>query len=119
MARTARTPRPTGDSPSAIAEEVEATIRRVAPSLDRVIKYGAPTFRGAGDVCTIGVWTTFVAVGFWNGARLANDHPLLEGTGRTSRVAKLRSREEARSPAFARLVREAARLDRSDPVRTG
>jgi len=100
----------------AVARAAEATIRRVAPKLARVTKYGAPTFRGEGDVCTIGVWTKFVSVGFWNGARLAADHPLLEGSGKKSRMAKLRSVDDARSPAFAALVRAAAKLDKDGPA---
>lgn len=99
-----------------VAAEAERTIRRVAPSLTRVTKYGASTFQGRGDVCTIGVWTNFVSVGFWAGAKLAAEHGLLEGKAPSSRVAKLRSPEEARSPAFASLVRAAVRLDQTEPV---
>ncbi|HUR68668.1 MAG TPA: hypothetical protein VM370_05425 [Candidatus Thermoplasmatota archaeon] len=99
-----------------MAAETERTIRRVAPSLRRVTKYDAATYQGRGDVCTIGVWTTFVAVGFWAGAKLARDHPLLEGRAKTTRVAKLRTPAEARTRAFAALVRAAVRLDKAEPV---
>lgn len=95
----------------AVARAAEATIRRVAPALKRVTKYGAPTFRGNGDVCTIGVWTRFVSVGFWQGAKLAAKHAQLEGSGKRTRLVKLRSEKDARSRAFAALVRAAVRLD--------
>lgn len=98
-----------------VAAEAEGTIRRVAPSLKRVTKYGAATFQGRGDVCTIGVWKSFVSVGFWGGAKLAREHKLLEGKAST-RVAKLRTPSEARSRAFAALVRAAVRLDKDAPV---
>jgi hypothetical protein len=62
------------------------------------------------------VSTKFVAVGFWNGAKLAARHPLLEGASRSSRVVKLRSLEEAESQDFSALVREVVRLDAVDPV---
>jgi hypothetical protein len=102
---------------SDIALEVENIIHTVAPGLKRVIKYGAPTFQGHGDVITIGVWSKFVAVGFWNGAKLASRYPsLLEGSARTSRIAKLRTLSEARSKTFKDLVKAAARLDVTDPV---
>ena len=99
-----------------VAAEAERTIRRVAPSLALVTKYGAATFQGRGDVCTIGVWTTFVSVGFWAGAKLAQEHPILEGKAASTRVAKLRTPSEARSRAFAALVRAAVELDRDEPV---
>ncbi|MCL4518238.1 MAG: DUF1801 domain-containing protein [Thaumarchaeota archaeon] len=103
-------------SVSDVALEVEKTIHSVAPSLKRVIKYGAPTFQGQGDVITIGVWSKFIAVGFWNGAKLASRYPLLEGSGRTSRIAKLRTLSEAKSKTFRDLIKAAAKLDVTDPV---
>lgn len=99
------------DDPAAVARAAMRTIRRVAPSLRRVTKYGAPTFRGHGDVCTVGVWSAFVSVGFWRGAELARRHRILEGRGRRTRLVKLRRVEDASSRAFASLVRDAARLD--------
>lgn len=104
------------DPPSEVAGAVEATIRQVAPELKRVIKYGAPTYQGRGDVMTIGVWTNFVAVGFWGGAKLAAKHPMLEGPANTSKVAKLRRLSEAKSTALRHLIRDAVRLDASHPV---
>lgn len=99
-----------------VAAVVENTIHSVVPALRRVIKYGAPTFQGLGDVCTIGVWKHFVAVGFWNGATLAARHPLLEGSAKTTRIAKIRTLGEARSRQFKALVRDAVRLDSVDPT---
>ena len=66
----------------------------------------------------IGLWTRFVAVGFWKGARLARSYPLLEGSAPTSRVVKIRSLEEARTSAFRALLR-ATRLDETEPVHAG
>jgi hypothetical protein len=104
------------DPPAKVAAAVEATIRAVAPRLKRVVKYGAPTYQGRGDVITIGVWTNFVAVGFWNGARLASKHRMLEGPAKTSKVAKLRRKSEAGSPAFKALIKDAVNLDITNPV---
>jgi hypothetical protein len=112
-------PKLSPDSLEAITREVERTIHLLAPHLKRVIKYGAPTFRGRGDILTIGFWSRFVAVGFWNGAKLAARHSLLEGTAPSSRVAKLTTVREARSTAFKALVRDAVKLDGSDPVHPG
>jgi len=108
-----------GDALPEVAAEVERTIRSVAPRAERVVKFGAPTFQGQGDIITIGVWTQFVAVGFWNGAKLAARHPMLEGTAASSRVARLRTVRAARSPAFKLLVREAVELEASDPEHPG
>jgi hypothetical protein len=105
------------DDMDAVGRAAEATIRRVAPDLERVTKYGAPTFRGNADVCTIGVWTRFVSVGFWRGAELAAKHVQLEGSGKRTRLVKLRTVKEARSRAFSALVRAAVRLDEADASR--
>ena len=104
-----------------VAREAERTIRRVAPKLRRVIKHGAPTYQGARDVLTIGVWKRFVAVGLWQGAKLACEHPGLLGRGVRTRTFRLRTRAEARSRAFAALVRAAAKLDAASglPARSG
>jgi hypothetical protein len=106
----------TEGSLAAVAAAVERTIREVAPGLRRAVKYGALTYQRRGDVITVGVWTGFVAVGFWNGAKLAARHPILEGTAPSSRVVKMRTPAEATTPEFRRLVQEAVRLDRRDPV---
>jgi hypothetical protein len=113
MARRARA----ADEMRSVAAEVERVVRRVAPRLRRVRKAGAPTYRGNADVLTIGVWTRFVAVGFWRGAELARGHPLLRGAGRRTRVARLTTVLEARSRAFASLVRAADRRDRGEAAR--
>jgi hypothetical protein len=114
--RSIEAPPPKPDPVDAVAAEVERTNRSVAPELERVTKYGAPTYQGRGDVGTIGVWTRFVAVGFWNGPKLAAGHPMLEAASPTQRVAKLRTLSEARSPDFRSLVRDTAKLDRSEPA---
>lgn len=105
-----------GPDPSRVAKAVERTVRSVAPGLRRSVKYGAPTYQGRGDVLTIGVWTDFVSVGFWSGTILAARHSILEGSGRSSRLVKLRSVAEARSEAFRALVRDAAALDATQPA---
>lgn len=104
------------ESLTEVASEIERTILSVAPGITRVVKYDAPTFQGQGDIMTIGVWTKFVAVGFWNGAKLSACHPMLEGAGAVSRVVKLRSLKEAKSKEFKALIRDAVKLDAISPV---
>ncbi|MHB8606615.1 MAG: DUF1801 domain-containing protein [Thermoplasmatota archaeon] len=99
-----------------VAAAAERAIRRVGPRLKRVTKYGAPTYQGRGDVITIGVWTNFVAVGFWGGALLTRRHALLEGAGKSTRLVRLRTVADARSRAFAALVRDAIALDAAEPA---
>lgn len=99
-----------------VAAAVERTVHAEAPALKRVIKYRAPTFQGRGDVLTIGILKDHVSVGFWAGAKLATRHSILEGTGQASRLVKLRTVAEARTDGFKALVRDAAALDRTDPV---
>jgi hypothetical protein len=99
-----------------VAAAAERTIRRVAPSLTRVTKYGAPTYQGRGDVLTLGVWTEFVAVGFWSGAKLAARHAGLRGRGKATRTWRLASLADARAPAFVALLRDAVELDAKEPA---
>jgi hypothetical protein len=57
-----------------------------------------------------------VIFGFVRGAMLGDPRKLLEGTGKYLRHIKLRSVADVRRPGVQSLLKEAARLNRKEPV---
>jgi len=110
-------PRARRSPPASSLADVERTARRavreVGPRLATVKKWGNEWYAGNDLVCAVFAFRHHVGVEFWRGAALAADHPTLEGTGKNLRHVKLRTTDEARSGAFAQLVRAAVRLDRA------
>jgi hypothetical protein len=100
-----------------VEREIRRTIRTVGSKLVRVTKWGNAWYAGTDLVCTVYAFRHHVGIEFWRGATLAPAHPMLEGTGKNLRHAKLRSVSEANSRAFRALVRAAIRLDTAMPRR--
>lgn len=96
-----------------IARAARAAVRKAAPGLEEAICTGIPHFRGSGWVCYLADHRAHVNLGFHQGAHLRDPRGLLDGTGTGTglRHVKLRSPADARRPAVAALVREAAALD--------
>jgi hypothetical protein len=68
-----------------------------------------------GRICYISPVQTYVTLGFLFGARLDDQHHLLQGIGKRARHVKVRTLEEARNPALKELVK-AAWTHGADPV---
>lgn len=94
-----------------MAAVAERTIRAAAPRLARVIRWGAPTYRGHRNVLIVSVLKDHVAVGFWRGTDLEPKHAMLEGKFQRVRIVRLRTVTDAKSRALTALVRDAAALD--------
>jgi hypothetical protein len=105
------------DDVEAVALAARATVERVGPQLRVESRWGVPWYVGNDPVCAVRAFRSHVGVEFFRGSSLASAHPILEGTGKNLRHAKLRTVEEARSKSFEALVRAAARLDRVEPRR--
>jgi len=100
-----------------VVEAVREVIRAIAPELRIESRWGNPWYVGNDLVVLPGAFTSHVGVEFWRGTALKDPHHLLEGTGKNLRHVKLRSTREATAPAMVELIREAVRLDRSEPPR--
>jgi hypothetical protein len=110
-------PAPTEETTRDVEAIVKAVMKEHARGLSIQRKWGMPRYAGRDVVWVIGRFTRHVGVGFWRGSNLPDPYHLLEGTGKNLRHAVIRSREEARAPAFAQLVRSAVELDREEERR--
>ncbi len=75
--------------------------------IDECIKWQAPTFTYKGNLASFYPKSKqHASLMFHQGARIPGSHPLLEGSGDTSRVLKFASAEEAETarPEIVRLV---------------
>lgn len=105
------------DDPERVAETVRHLIHALAPHLRLEPRWGHPWYVGNDLVLLVGPFANHTSVEFWRGTTLKDPEHLLEGTGKNLRHVKLRSVEDATRPAFVGLMREAIRLDESEPPR--
>ena len=68
-----------------------------------------------GRICYITPMQTYVTLGFLFGARLDDQHHLLQGIGKRARHVKVRSLKEAKNPVLKELVK-AAWTHGADPI---
>lgn len=77
--------------------------------IEETIKWQAPTFMYRGNLASFYPRSkTHASLMFHQGALIPGDHPLLEGTGDTSRVLKVASLDEAEAarPDLESIVRD-------------
>src|SRR5262245_14432341 len=96
----------------AIIRALRRFVRRVEPGLNEAVKWGNGCWVDSdGPVAYVYSDTGYVQFGFFNGASLKDPKALLEGKGKYVRHTKVRSPAGIDEPAFAALLRQAARPD--------
>ena len=102
---------------SGVAKAVRALVKKnVAGCEEYVNAWKIPTFDLNGPLCFYMVAKEHVVFGFMRGAMLRDPGKLLEGTGKYLRHVKLRSTTDVRRPQVRLLVKQAAQLNRKEPV---
>jgi len=105
-----------GPEVRALAQALRAFVRRQVPGVTESINpWGVPTFDDHGDLAYFMVHAGHVTFGFQRGAALKDPQRLLEGTGKSMRHVKIRTREDLKRPGLRELVKAAARLNREEP----
>jgi hypothetical protein len=99
----------------AAGRAVRLVVRKTAPELTEMVKWGNPVWVGQANAICLMLYADHLNLGFFRGAELVVDHPFLEGTGNGMRHVRIRDVKTARSPAIARVIRAAAALDGSPP----
>ena len=89
---------------------VRAFVRKHAPELEERIYMDVPSYFGRESLLYLADHSRHVNLGFTRGARLKDPDGLLEGTGKSMRHVKVRSKDDL-TPALARLLREAVASD--------
>ena len=101
----------TPDPLKPVVAELRKLVRKHAPGLAEVMKYGMPQYTNEKHtVVYIMPAADHVNLGFYDGVELDDPKKLLEGTGKRLRHVKLRTLREARSPGLRKLVEEAVRV---------
>ncbi len=99
------------------AKPILVALRRIihaaVPDIVEELKWGAPAFAKRGLVCSVHAFRNHVGLWFHKGALLPDPQHLLEPgpKARTMKVIRLSSVDEIDESAYARLVRDAARLN--------
>jgi len=102
---------------SGVAKAVRALVKKTVAGCEEYVNpWKIPTFDLNGPLCFYMVAKEHVIFGFVRGAILGDPSKLLEGTGKYLRHIKLRSVADVRRPGVQSLLKEAARLNRTEPV---
>lgn len=100
-----------------VAKAVRALVKRTVAGCEEYVNpWKIPTFDLNGPLCFYMVAKDHVIFGFMRGAVMRDPAKLLEGTGKYLRHVKLRSASDIRRPEVRVLVKEAAKLNRKEPV---
>ncbi len=94
-----------------ISGELRKMARKAVPRAHEFLYYDAINYSlddsPLGRICYITPMQTYVTLGFLFGARLDDQHHLLQGIGKRARHVKVRSVEEAKNPVLKELVKVA------------
>jgi hypothetical protein len=102
---------------SGVAKAVRALVKKIVAGCEEYVNaWKIPTFDLNGPLCFYMVAKEHVVFGFMRGAILRDQGKLLEGTGKYLRHVKLRSTAEVRRAQVRLLVKQAAQLNRKEPV---
>jgi hypothetical protein len=102
-----------------IVGELRKMARSTMPKAHEFLYYDAISYSlddsPLGRICYISPMEKYVTLGFLFGARLDDQHHLLQGGGKRARHVKIRTLEEAKNPALKELIK-AAWAHGSNPV---
>ena len=103
------------DGPMAdLAAALRQRVKTRAPHLAETLAWGFPCYVGNERVFSIIAHARHVNLQLWNGARLADAHARIAGTGKQLRHVKLKARTEIDAGLDA-IIDAAVALDRTDP----
>ena len=91
--------------------------RTLAGCEEYVNPWKIPSFDSNGTVCGFMTGKEHVTFIFLRGAALPDPGGLLEGTGKFVRHVKVRTMEDVKKPALKKLIVEAAKLNKREPMK--
>lgn len=102
----------------ATVDSLREVVRRVVPDAEETVLWGGLSYhspwvggRVKGAICQISVKGSDVRLEFIHGIRLADPDGLLEGDRLSKRYVSVRSADDARRAAIARLIRAASAVE--------
>jgi hypothetical protein len=95
-----------------LVQTMRRLVRKQAPHLVEVMKWGNVCWVGQGNVCLIHVADDHLDFAFFMGTSLADPAGILVGNGKFLRMVKVRKAADIRPRALAGVIASAIRLDR-------
>lgn len=97
-----------------IAKATRTLLKRLCPDAEEDLKLGWKTvsFASSTAFCAIAPHSKWVNLQFFNGANLSDPEQILEGTGKSMRHVKLRSKKDVSQKILADLILEAEKSAR-------
>jgi hypothetical protein len=101
-----------------VVKGLRALVKKtLAGSEEYVNPWRIPSFDSNGTVCGFMTGKEHVTFIFLRGAALPDPGGLLEGTGKSVRHVKVRTMEDLKRPALKKLILEAAKLNKREPMK--
>jgi hypothetical protein len=101
-----------------VVKGLRALVKKtLAGSEEYVNPWKIPSFDSNGTVCGFMTGKEHVTFIFLRGAALPDPGGLLEGTGKSVRHVKVRTMEDLKRPALKKLILEAAKLNKRNPLK--
>ena len=95
-----------------VARKLVDLVKRAAPSSAAVIKWGQPIFEENGPMAYIKPAKAHLTFGFWRGAEIDDPKGLLTGGGDRMKHMKIAEGDALDEAALAKMVKQAAALNR-------
>ncbi len=86
-----------------------------APNLGQMTRWGFPSFVGNSTLISVCGQKQHVNIQFYMGSKLADQHKLLEGTGKSMRHVKIRKLSDLDQPGLNELIEAAIAYDETLP----
>ena len=95
-----------------IGETLRNMILAADPELRESVKCGNPFYEKSSRVFYLAATDSYVNLGFFNGAALADPESRIEGTGKRMRHVKVRALEDIDADQFSTWIEQALALDK-------
>ncbi len=103
-----------------VTDAVRALVRKAVPkSREAINPWGLPIFEWNGALCYLMVGKNHVTFGFPRGTSLEDPAMLLQGTGKNLRHIKLREVSDVHDANVKKLILQAKKLNREQPLTSG
>jgi hypothetical protein len=95
----------------ALVQTLRRLVKKQAPHLLEVMKWGNVCWVGKGNVCLVHVEADHLDFGFFYGTSLPDPQAILVGKGKFLRMVKVRKAADIRPRALAGIISSAVSLD--------
>ena len=100
------------DSISSLGAQLRLLFHAAVPDITECIKWGTPVFEKGGQICSMRAGKGYVALQFGSiGTSLKDPEGLLEGTGKSMRHVKIRSKTDLKKQLFSSWIKQAVKAN--------